>query len=96
VKSEFDVSNIREFPKVDIVYSYIEPSVTMIQALHSSGVKGIVFAGTGAGGLSNFQKEAVKTIMSSPSESKLSIRACLFRREQRSRTQEFKLWSRSQ
>src|SRR5712691_4619804 len=33
VKSEFDVSNIAEFPKVDIVYSYVEPSVTMIQAL---------------------------------------------------------------
>ena len=70
VKSEFDVSNIREFPKVDIIYSYIEPSVTMIQALHASGVKGIVFAGTGAGVLSNFQMEAVKTILSSPSELK--------------------------
>ena len=70
VKSEFDVSTIREFPKVDIVYSYIEPSVTMIQALQASGVKGLVFAGTGAGGLSNFEKEAVKTILSSPSETK--------------------------
>ena len=69
-KSEFDVSNIREFPKVDIIYSYIEPSVTLIQALYASGVKGIVFAGTGAGGLTNFQKEAVKTILSSPSEPK--------------------------
>jgi L-asparaginase len=69
-KSEFDVSNIREFPKVDIIYSYIEPSVTMIQAPYASGVKGIVFAGTGAGVLPNFQKEAVKTILSSPSEPK--------------------------
>ena len=42
----------------------------MIQALHASGVKGIVFAGTGAGVLSNFQMEAVKTILSSPSELK--------------------------
>jgi L-asparaginase/Glu-tRNA(Gln) amidotransferase subunit D len=55
--SEFDVSNIHEFPKVDNIYSYIEPSVTMIQALDASGVKSIVFAGTGAGILSNFQKE---------------------------------------
>jgi L-asparaginase len=67
VNSEFDVSNIREFPKVDIIYSYIEPSVTMIQALHSSGVKGIVFAGTGAGVLPTSLKEALKTILSSPS-----------------------------
>jgi len=68
VNSEFDV--LHELPKVDIVYSYIQPSVTMVQALHASGVKGIVFAGTGAGGLSDFEKEAVKTILSSPSETK--------------------------
>jgi L-asparaginase len=70
VNSEFDVSGIREFPKVDIVYSYLEPSIAMIRALHASGVKGIVFAGTGAGVLSNFEKEAVKTILSSPSETR--------------------------
>ena len=70
VKSEFDLSSLRELPKVDIVYSYIEPSVTMIQALHANGIKGIVFAGTGAGGLSDFEKNAVKAILSSPSEAK--------------------------
>ncbi len=70
VSSEFDVSNIGEFPKVDIVYSYIEPSVAMIQALHASGVRGIVFAGTGAGGLSEFEREAVKAILSSSSGTK--------------------------
>jgi len=70
VNSEFDASNITELPKVEIVYSYIEPSVTMIQALHANGIKGIVFAGTGAGGLSDFEKNAVKAILSSPSESK--------------------------
>src|SRR5262245_25353947 len=70
VNSEFDVGNVSEFPKVDIVYSYIEPSVAMIQALYASGVKGIVFAGTGAGGLSEFEREAVKTIMSSSSGTK--------------------------
>src|SRR5438094_5247229 len=32
VNSEFDVSSIREFPKVDILYSYVEPNVAMIQA----------------------------------------------------------------
>jgi L-asparaginase len=70
VNSEFDVANVSEFPKVDIVYSYIEPSVAMIQALHASGVRGIVFAGTGAGGLSEFEREAVKTILASPSGTK--------------------------
>jgi hypothetical protein len=33
-------------------------------------VKGIVFAGTGAGILTDFQKEEIKTILSSPSEPK--------------------------
>jgi L-asparaginase len=70
VNSEFDVSGLQEFPKVDIVYSYIQPSVTMVQALHASAVKGIVFAGTGAGGLSDFEKEAVKAVLSSPSEAR--------------------------
>src|SRR2546423_7144886 len=70
VKSEFDLSNVVELPTVDIVYSYIEPSVRTIQAFFASGVRGIVFAGTGAGGLSDFEKNAVKAILASPSEQK--------------------------
>jgi L-asparaginase len=75
VKSEFDVSALRELPKVDIVYSYIEPSVTVVQALHASGVKGIVFAGTGAGGLSDFEKNAVKAILASPGAKPVLVRS---------------------
>jgi L-asparaginase len=70
VNYEFDLSNIREFPKVDILYSYVEPNVATIQALHTNGVKGIVFAGTGAGGLSDLEREAMKAIASSPSGTK--------------------------
>ena len=51
-------------------YSYIEPTTALIKALHASGVKGIVFASTGAGGLSKFEKEAVKAILDSPSAQK--------------------------
>jgi L-asparaginase len=70
VNSEFDVSSIREFPKVDILYSYVEPNVAMIQALQTSGVKGIVFAGTGAGGLSELQRDTMKAILSPSSGEK--------------------------
>jgi L-asparaginase len=70
VNSEFDVSNVTELPKVDILYSYVEPSVTTIGALLGNGAKGIVFAGTGAGGLSDSEREAMKAILSSRSESK--------------------------
>src|SRR6516225_3354957 len=68
--SEFDVSNIREFPKVDILYSYVEPNVAMIHALQMNGVRGIVFAGTGAGGLTDLERDAMTAILSSPSGAK--------------------------
>src|SRR5499426_1922965 len=70
VNSEFDVSSIRELPKVDILYSYVEPNVAMIQALQANGVKGIVFAGTGAGGLSELQRDTMKAILSPSSGEK--------------------------
>ncbi len=70
VNSEFDVSNIAEFPKVDILYSYVQPGVATIGALLGNGVKGIVFAGTGAGGLSDSERDAIKAVLSSRSETK--------------------------
>jgi L-asparaginase type II len=60
--SEFDVSRIRELPVVDIVYSYVQPSTAVIAGLVASGVKGIVFAGTGAGALTSGQRAALKAI----------------------------------
>ena len=64
--SEFDVSGINELPKVDIVYSYIEPNTSVLQTLIASGTKGIVFAGAGAGALSNSERSALKTLLSGP------------------------------
>jgi L-asparaginase len=64
------VSTVKQFPRVDIVYSYVEPDTSPIKALESSGAKGIVFAGTGAGGISKFEKEAVNAIQKSASQSK--------------------------
>lgn len=70
VNSEFDVSRINQLPKVDILYSYVEPNGAMIQALVASGVKGIVFAGTGAGVLSSFERSALKAVLSLPAASR--------------------------
>lgn len=64
--SEFDIRNISKLPTVDIVYSYVEPNPAVIQALVASGVKGIVFAGTGAGLISNSEKLALKPVLSVP------------------------------
>jgi L-asparaginase type II len=69
-RSEFDISQLKALPQVDIVYSYVEPSTTMIQALVAGGVRGIVFAGTGAGGLSAAEREALKPVVLLPSSSR--------------------------
>jgi L-asparaginase len=70
VNSEFDVSSLKDLPKVEIVYSYVQPSPVLIQALVASGVKGIVLAGTGAGLISSFEKAALKSALSSAPDSR--------------------------
>ncbi len=62
INSEFDVRALRELPAVDILLSYIQPRKEMFEALVKAGDKGIVFAGTGAGGLSQIEKDAIKTM----------------------------------
>jgi len=62
LNSEFDVTSLTTLPKVTILYSYIEPDATLIQAAIKSGAKGIVFAGTGNGTLSIFEANVVKEI----------------------------------
>jgi len=61
-RSEFDVSGLKELPAVEIVYSYVQASPVMIQALAASGVKGIVVAGTGAGLMTNVERDALAKI----------------------------------
>ena len=69
-RSEFDVSKLSALPKVEILYSYAEASPVTIKALAESGVDGIVFAGTGAGGLSNPERAAIKALGLNPSNQK--------------------------
>ncbi|NQX49317.1 asparaginase [Paenibacillus tritici] len=59
-KTPFDLSTIQpeDLAKVDVVYSYTEASATPITALADEGVKGIVTAGHGAGGISTAQQAA--------------------------------------
>jgi L-asparaginase type II len=65
LNSEFDLGGIKELPQVEILYSYVQPSTTLIRALVESGVRGIVFAGAGAGGLSSGERSAVQLLRSS-------------------------------
>jgi L-asparaginase len=65
-RSEFDVSRLTELPQTDIVYSYVQPSTTLAQALVASGARGIVFAGTGDGLISTSERDALKPILAMP------------------------------
>ncbi|SHL63440.1 asparaginase [Chitinophaga jiangningensis] len=47
----FDVSNVNELPKVDILYGYSNPDPTLMDCLMNNGTKGIVIAGVGNGNL---------------------------------------------
>ena len=61
VRSEFDLRGIERLPMVEILYCYAQPgNALLVDALVNAGARGIVFAGTGAGGLSDAEKEAVR------------------------------------
>ena len=60
VNSEFELGAIDEFPGVEIVYSSVQANTPLIiETLQNAGVRGIVFAATGAGSLSDREKAAV-------------------------------------
>ncbi len=65
-RSEFDVKGIASLPQVDILYSYVQPSTVMAQALVTAGARGIVLAGTGAGNVSSAEHEALKSLLARP------------------------------
>jgi L-asparaginase len=69
-QSEFDITSLTSLPKVTILYSYIEPDASMIQAAIKSGAKGIVFAGTGNGALSVFEETVLKEVAAMPAASR--------------------------
>jgi L-asparaginase len=61
-ESEFRLEAMGEaFPAVEIVYASVEArTALLIEALQKDGVQGIVFAATGAGSLSDRDKEAIR------------------------------------
>jgi L-asparaginase len=58
--SEFDVSALRELPRVDIVMVYQGASGDIIKAIVDQGARGIVIASAGAGALSGTQNEGIR------------------------------------
>jgi len=56
----FDISNITELPRVDIIYSYGGADSVLIDAAVAAGAKGLVIAGVGAGGTTPDQSRALR------------------------------------
>lgn len=56
----FDISGVRELPRVDIVYSYAGADSVPIDAAVAAGAKGIVVAGVGRGNVAPAQGPALR------------------------------------
>jgi len=56
--SEFDVTNVSQLPRVDILYAYADMSPDLIDASVAQGAKGIVIAGVGNGNMNKSSLEA--------------------------------------
>ena len=73
INSEFDVSNLKQLPRVDIIYTHGNDDRVLIDAAVKAGAKGIVYAGSGMGsihkdaepGLIDAQKKGVVIVRSS-------------------------------
>jgi L-asparaginase len=56
----FDISAVRELPRVDVVYSYAGADGADVDAFVAAGAKGIVVAATGRGNIPPRQNQAVE------------------------------------
>ena len=58
--AQFDITDVKELPRVDVVYSYAGADSVVIDALVAAGAKGLVIAGVGRGGMTSSQSAAVR------------------------------------
>ena len=58
--AQFDVSAVRDLPRVDVIYSYPGADSVAIDAVVAAGAKGLVIAGVGRGGMTGSQSGAVR------------------------------------
>jgi L-asparaginase len=56
--SEFDITNVTQLPRVDIVFAYADMRADLIDASVTNGAKGIVIAGVGNGNMNKASLEA--------------------------------------
>ena len=58
--TEFDISNVTELPRVDIIYGAVDMSPDLIDCSVRNGAKGIVIAGVGNGNMNKASLEAAE------------------------------------
>ncbi len=56
-QSEFDISNVKTLPRVDVILTYQGAPGDLVKAAVDAGAKGIIMAGAGAAALSGTQRE---------------------------------------
>jgi len=59
-QSEFDVSSLKELPRVDVIMVYQGASGDLIKAAVDQGARGIVLASAGAGATSGTQRDGIQ------------------------------------
>ena len=64
--TEFDVSRATDLPKVDILYSYVQPSVGLAKSLVAEGVRRDCVRRNGRRILSTAEREALRPLLELP------------------------------
>ena len=62
-KSEFDISNVKEMPRVDIIYAYADMPADAITSAAANGARGIVIAGVGNGNMNKASVDAAAAVV---------------------------------
>jgi L-asparaginase len=57
-QSEFDISQVTQLPRVDIIYAYVDMPADAINSAVANGAKGIVIAGVGNGNMNKASVDA--------------------------------------
>lgn len=63
-KSEFDISQISEFPKVEIIYFYIGADAKLLESAAKNS-DGIIIAGAGSGGVNSALNDKIESLLKS-------------------------------
>jgi L-asparaginase len=62
-QSEFDIANVTQMPRVDIIYAYADMPADAITSAAANGARGIVIAGVGNGNMNKASVDAAAAVV---------------------------------